>query len=133
MKRIALALAAVLLQGGLATAGDLDGTQWKMRPKSVMAYLMPWKSDHLIFDKEKFTSSDCVQYGYNAGPYLASTSGGTVNWKAEQTNAQGEKMSWEGTRIGDAMTGKFTWTKKDGSAKTWEWSAKRVAETAAGK
>ena len=123
------ALWALALSGGIAGAshaGDLDGTNWKMKPSGWRSAVFFWVYDHLNFKAGEFTSVDCVEYGFKTGPYASAKAADGVTWKAVQKNDKGETMSWEGTLRGEEMTGSFIWTKANGKTKTIAWHAKKV-------
>lgn len=107
-------------------AGELDATEWKMRPKGLMGVLFFWKTDRLIFENGQFTSTECVQYGFNTGPYDSRKEGDTASWSATQKNATGERMEWMGVSSGKCMTGSFVWVRPKGKLKTMAWKACKV-------
>ncbi len=108
-----------------AMAGDLDGTQWKMRLEGWRGILLFWQTDTLKFDAGKFESSSCIPLGFTAGPYDSKREGKKVIWSATQMSSKGEKMVWQGTLSADRLEGRYEWTKSDGKTKVIRWKAKR--------
>jgi hypothetical protein len=117
---VALVMALNLLSAIALAAGDLDGTQWKMHEGKLPI----GKADTLKFDAGKFTSTECIPYGFTSGPYESNKEGDKVTWSALQTNAKGEKMDWHGSLMANKMTGSYTYTDEKGKVSTKQWSGK---------
>ncbi len=131
MSKILVSLAIMILAFTAvpveAMAGELDGTQWKMRPEGWRGVLLFWQTDTLKFDAGKFESTACTPYGFMPGPYDSKREGDKVVWSATQTNNKGEKMEWQGTLSRDRLEGSYTWTKRNGKTMTIWWKAKKQA------
>ena len=124
-KLVFMALVASALTGGRVFAGDLDGTQWKIRKKGVTGILMFWRTDTLKFENSQFTSVDCLPYGFKTSAYNSTKEGDKVAWSAMQANDKGEKMDWKGTASINMMEGTYVWTKSKGMARTYAWKGCR--------
>lgn len=127
MSRKLQVLAALLIPLSVSpavvlAAGDLDGTQWKMHEGKLPI----GKADTLKFEAGKFTSVECIPYGFTSGPYDSKKDGDKVSWTALQTNSKGEKMDWQGTLASNKMTGSYTFTDEKGKVSTTKWTAKRA-------
>ncbi len=108
-----------------ATAGELDGTQWKMRLEGWRGILLFWQTDMLKFDAGEFESSRCVPLGFTPGPYDSKKEGDKVVWSATQVSNKGEKMEWQGTLSAGRLEGSYKWTTAAGKTKIIPWKAKR--------
>ena len=129
MKKISMTLAVLGLALSMAAplrAESLDGTQWKMHPKSavmrVVKSIMFWHSNKLTFDAGQVTKGKGQPNAYMTGQ-----ENGKTTWKMEKTTAKGAKIVLTGTVDGDKMTGTTTMTKADGKIKTYEWKACKCA------
>lgn len=131
-KTVTAALMLLLLPAA-ARAGDLDGTQWKMRFRSAKAWLHVWKGDLMRFTGGKFDDTECGSYGFSEGAYGVSERSGQRVWKATRFNPDGERVDWEGRLEGDSMTGTFTWTRPDGQTRRYTFTAKKKDRVAAAK
>ena len=131
MSKILTTLALLMLVFAVVpmgvSAGELDGTRWKMRPEGVKGILLFWKSDTLKFDAGKFESTGCIPYGFMPGPYDSTKKGDKIVWSATQMKGKGEKMEWQGTLSGGRLEGTYTWTKPSGKKVTTRWKAKKQA------
>lgn len=76
--------------------------------------------DVLSFDKGRFTSIECFQYGFMDGPYTATIDSDAVHFKAETISKTHGKMEWSGTLKGDTLDVTYTWT-----SKRWFWTISR--------
>ncbi len=122
---LALMMLAFIAVPVEAMAGELDGTQWKMRPEGWRGIFLFWQTDTLKFDAGKFESTGCIPYGFMSGPYDSKREGNKVIWSATQMSSKGEKMEWQGTLSADRLEGSYKWTKSDGKTKIIQWKAKR--------
>ena len=66
--------------------------------------------DTVTFKAGKFTSTECIQYGFKASKYEAKTEGDTTTFTAEAINDNKAKMNWKGTVKGNELTAQATWT-----------------------
>ena len=73
--------------------------------------------DVLSFSDGKFTSSECLQYGFKGGPYTATVEAESIHFHAETTSPTHGKMVWKGTLQGDTLAVTYTWTKE-----RWFWT-----------
>ena len=117
----ALLLSLSVLPAIVFAAGDLDGTQWKMREGKLPI----GKADTLKYEAGRFTSVECIPYGFTSGPYDSKKDGDKVTWTALQTNSKGEKMEWRGTLASGKMTGSYTFTDEKNKVSTKKWTAKK--------
>ena len=125
MRLNSLVLMSALLLGTTAEAlaGSPDGT-WKARAKDAPAGKVV---DTLLFANGQFTSTECLQYGYQKGPYNSTSANNVTKWTAIQTNTNGDKMTWTGEIRGKKMTVSFQRTDKNGKpADAQEWIAEKV-------
>jgi len=76
--------------------------------------------DVLSFSDGKFTSSECLQYGFKGGPYTATVEAESIHFYAETTSPTHGKMVWKGTLQGDTLAVTYTWTKE-----RWFWTTFR--------
>ena len=76
--------------------------------------------DMLIFKDGMFTSSECLQYGFNSGPYTATVDDHGIKFRAETVSRTLGKMEWQGTLKGDILDVTYTWTKE-----RWLWTTFR--------
>ena len=120
-----LALVLLLPSVGFAT-DSMEGTDWKLRPKSFAAKIVFWRFDHLSFRGGMFESRDWKAKGFSPAAFFSPKPGETVTWTATLTSSQAGKVVWEGRREGDRMEGTWTWRKPDGKSKTMPWSAKQI-------
>jgi len=121
-KLLTLMMLFSMVPGFVAAAGDLDGTQWKMREGKLPI----GKPDTLKFEAGQFTSVECVPYGFTPSPYESKRDGDKVTWTAVQTNSKGEKMEWQGALAVDKMTGSYIYTDQKGKTSTKKWTAKKL-------
>ena len=121
-----MVLLPVLL--GKLYAGELDGTEWKLKEKGIRGVLLFWRTDVLQFANNQFTSAECVPYGFKTTSYNSSKEGDKVTWNSLATNDKGEKMDWKGTKSGELMEGMFTWTKANGQSKVYAWKASKKSK-----
>jgi hypothetical protein len=113
-----LLLAAV--SQGVASAGDLDGTAWRIHEKGKK------DTEDLIFVAGNFTSSGCVPYGFLTSAYSSSKQGDAIAWNATQTNSENEKMVWKGAAKGSGINGTYVYTDKKGKTWTEEWMGEKL-------
>jgi hypothetical protein len=76
--------------------------------------------DVLTFSDGKFTSSECFQYGFKAGPYTATAEADAIHFHAVTTSPTHGKMVWDGTLKGDTLDVTYSWTKE-----RWFWTTFR--------
>ncbi|MFC1679362.1 hypothetical protein ACFL2T_04050 [Elusimicrobiota bacterium] len=121
---LSAAVLAVSLLPPASCAQGLDGTQWRMKRKSLVHLLLFWKADNLIFKDGSFFSQFWRERGFKPMRYVGETS-----WSCVQVNQYGERLEWQGTRKGFTMRGTVTraWTsgkKKKKKTKMYRWKAK---------
>jgi hypothetical protein len=80
--------------------------------------------DTLILGKGKFKSTAWVPYGFPEVPYR--TEAGTV--MAEMSSAKEGSGHWHAEVSGDAITGKMTWTKADGTVMHYSFTGMRAGQ-----
>ena len=108
-------LAAVLALGLLAfgpaptQAGQLDGKVYlgEAGEKGKAAN----EKDEITFAAGQFHSRGCDPYGFGKGAYKATTKDGTTSFEATTTSVKEGKIQWTGTIKGDALDGRYVWTK----------------------
>ena len=129
MKKISMTLAILGLALSMAAplrAESLDGTHWKMHPKSAIMRVVKsmafWRSNKLTFDAGQVTKGKGKPTAYTIGQ-----ENGKTTWKMEKTSTKGAKVTWTGTVDGDNMTGTTTTIQADGKTKTYEWKACKYA------
>jgi hypothetical protein len=76
--------------------------------------------DVLSFSDGKFTSSECFQFGFKGGPYIATVEADAIHFHAETTSPTHGKMVWKGTLKGGTLDVTYTWTKE-----RWLWTTFR--------
>lgn len=76
--------------------------------------------DMLIFDNGRFTSTECLKFGFESGPYSATIQNDSIQFKAETHSAALGKMEWSGTLKGDTLNVTYYWTKE-----RWLWTTYR--------
>ena len=93
MKKISMAFAVLGLTLSMAAplrAESLDGTHWKMHPKSavmrVVHSMMFWRSNKLAFDAGQVTKGKGKPTAYTTGQ-----ENGKTTWKMEKTTTKGAK------------------------------------------
>lgn len=79
--------------------------------------------DTLTLKKGKFKSSACEPYGFGSTPYTVEGS----SWMTDQESKNEGKSHWHGEVSGDAMSGKMTWTKPDGTVLNYAFQGTRAA------
>lgn len=84
--------------------------------------------DTLIFLEGKFTSSNCIPYGFYSEKYQSAENGKSTAWTASLSNEKNEKMEWSGEVKGKKMTGQYVYTNKNGKKQTLEWKAKKITK-----
>lgn len=96
-------------QTTLAGAGDLDGM--KFGGTITEKGKSNGDKDTLLFENGTFISTACVRYGFSKAPYSSKKAKRGINWSAEVpgTKHPGEKIAWNGTVTGDALTGTMVW------------------------
>jgi hypothetical protein len=104
-----LVLGLVLLLAGLAGVahagkGKLDGKTYKVTitEPNKNTYV-----DTFVFKDGTFDSTGCQKFGFKPGGYAGD---GTSFTAMTQSDKEG-KIDWTGTVKGDAIEGKFVWTK----------------------
>ena len=108
----------------LYAAGDLDGTQWKMREGKLPI----GKQDTMKFESGNFTSVECIPYGFNGSPYESRQENGQIKWNATQKNNKGESMVWEGTvQPNGKMKGTYTYTDEKKKITKKNWAARKAS------
>jgi hypothetical protein len=78
--------------------------------------------DTLVLGKGKFKSTACVLHGF--GPAAYTVLAGT--WLANVQSQQEGETHWHAEVSGDAISGKMTWTKPDGTALNYSFSGARA-------
>ncbi|MCI0568977.1 MAG: hypothetical protein L0Z52_12450 [Acidobacteria bacterium] len=78
--------------------------------------------DTLVLNKGKFSSAACVPYGF--GTVLYKVEAGT--WIANMDSPKEGKTHWHAEVNGDAISGKLTWTKPDGTVLNYAFSGARA-------
>lgn len=76
--------------------------------------------DVLVFDKGRFTSTECFQFGFQSGPYTATILSDSIRFEAETLSSTHGKMAWSGTLKGDTLDVTYFWTKE-----RWLWTTHR--------
>ena len=111
-----LVFAIALSINGLTPAalaeGALDGKTFSVSIKEMGKDEEPTK-DELIFKDGTLTSTECLKYGFDAGPYeYKKMDDGTVFISNSTSQKEGETQ-WEGKVDGDKIKGTFIWIKLD--------------------
>lgn len=72
------------------------------------------QKDTLIFEKGKFHSTACDQYGFTPVSYTAKKEkeGDTITFEAEATSPKEGKNHWKGSVTGDNCEATLVWTKE---------------------
>jgi hypothetical protein len=106
------------LRSNTAVSHLLDGKKFigPTGEKGKKAY----HEDILNFSDGKFTSSECLQYGFKGGPYTTTIEGDTIHFQAETISPTHGKMVWQGTLKGDTLDVAYGWTKE-----RWFWTTFR--------
>lgn len=113
--RVALAVAAVALAlSPLGTArasagGVLDGKSFKVEAGEKGKAKA--EDDEVRFAGGLFHSRGCDPYGFEPGPYKATTKDGVTSFEAVTVSPKEGKIAWKGTVKGDRIEGTYVWTK----------------------
>jgi hypothetical protein len=68
--------------------------------------------DTLIFERGKFRSTGCDQYGFTPTSYTSKKEGDVIAFEAEAKSPKEGTIHWKGTVTGDNCEATFTWTKE---------------------
>ncbi len=68
--------------------------------------------DELIFKDGTFFSAECEQYGFTPAPYESKPKDGAVLFKSTLTSSKEGKTEWEGSVMGDEISGTMFWSKE---------------------
>jgi hypothetical protein len=77
-------------------------------------------ADTVLFDKGRFRSTACDQYGYGDGPYTATASADGVIFEAQTESTGGGRLLWQGVIRGPRLDGTLTMV-RDGQAVGEKW------------
>jgi hypothetical protein len=109
-------LAALLLVGiAWAGKGKLDGKTYKV---TITEPDKKSYADTLVFKNGTFDSSECQKYGFKPTTYAGDGTSFTANAKSDKEGT----TEWSGTIKGDAIEGKFVWTKTGQPTYTYTFS-----------
>ena len=81
------------------------------------------KVDHedvLSFSDGTFTSSACLPFGFESGPYTATVEGDSIHFQAVTLSPTHGKMEWKGTFKDGTLDVTYSWTKE-----RWLWTTHR--------
>lgn len=78
------------------------------------------EKDNLVFEKGKFHSTACDQYGFTPASYTAKKEGDTITFEADAASPKEGKIHWKGTVTGDDVDASLVWT-KEGQAPIEYW------------
>ena len=84
--------------------------------------------DSLLFKNEKFTSELGKKDGFEESPYEVDVRGGQISTFTANVKGKGGKglMKWTGTATPDNIQGNLSWTKADGSTKTYTFTGTKA-------
>lgn len=124
--RLFTTLLATLAFTAAAFAGALDGTTWKIAVtpddesarKGEAAY-----EDTLIFAGDHVTTTEGPKHGFYAAAYTGNKRGTIFN--ATVPSISEGSATWSGEIKGDAVTGRISWRKKDGTRVRYSFSGKK--------
>lgn len=77
-------------------------------------------ADTLIFERGRFRSTACDQYGYGDGAYIAIESDDSIAFEVETESAKYGKLLWRGTIRGPRLDAAFTMM-RNGEAVGEKW------------
>lgn len=78
------------------------------------------RPDDFVFSDGKFYSRQCLEYGFEAGPYWVRADGDRLYFFAELTSEENGVMTYEGSISGTAIYAQIEWIKP-----RWYWTIKR--------
>ena len=77
-------------------------------------------AETVMFEKGRFRSTACDQYGYGDGPYTTTSSAEGINFKAQTESAQYGQLQWQGVIQGGRLDGTLTMM-RDGQSVGEKW------------
>jgi hypothetical protein len=77
-------------------------------------------AETVIFEKGRFRSTACDQYGYGDGAYTVTSSDGGISFKAQTQSAQYGQLMWQGVVRGGRLDGTLTMM-RDGRSVGEKW------------
>ena len=106
----------------------LDGSAWEVRVRRDALFSLSHR-DTLIFDRGRFSSMHKMKDGFLPSSYdaQAERSGSVATWQAEIPGSDGSLLDWRGQVEGDRMEGTLVWTRKDGTARSYNFRGRRKA------
>lgn len=115
---VAAMVVALLAPAAIRAAGLLDGKTFVGVTRE--AAKEGDQKEEIVFQDGKLHSLSCDAYGFAPGAYTAESVNGGVSFRSRTESAKEGAIEWQGTVIGDRMSGTFTWTKK-GQASIEYW------------
>jgi hypothetical protein len=110
------ALVAIFLVGvAWAGKGKLDGKSFKV---TVTEPSKKTYDETLTFKNGQFDADGCAKYGFKPAAYAGDAASFTATAKSEKEGT----IEWSGTIKGEAIEGKFVWTKTGQPTYTYSFS-----------
>ena len=112
-----------------AMSGAIDGTRWsvKVTPDAIAAGKGEKAFDDVIVaDGGLVTMSECEKWGFKPSKYTTQQAGEGMSFRTEQTSKKEGHSIWTGDIVGDKITGKMAWTKKDGTVLNYSFEGMKA-------
>ncbi len=107
-RTVAIALVCALALMGAtryaAAQSTLDGKKFDTEA-GLIGKPAHVKQDILSFERGKFHSSDCDQYGYGKGDYKSTGQDGQTSFESETVSAEYGRNVWKGVIKGNSIEG----------------------------
>jgi len=112
MKKIVSVLVVLLFAFGAYSfaAGALDGKTFTVE-SWVKGKKATEPKDELSFADGKLHSVGCDQFGFTASAYTTTDEKGATKFQSTATSEKEGKIEWSGMVKGDAVEGKYVWSK----------------------